>query len=246
MAIPLMRIPFVVANTISIHASYQAPNPTPRSQERDKYWSRDETRDWMTPVVWVVVPLLKVINIALCFCEIYMTLATVYTSLRFTPLHFILQPRGAKTLTALDIYFSAPFILSSIFMYAGAYLRRLCFRTLGRHFTFELSVKEEHQLITSGPYALVRHPSYLAAAIGMLGMVIAQLLSPGSWWVESNMWGTWQGKAFGTFWVAFSACFSGSLLARVPVEDLMLRTEFKEQWKSWRLRTPYAVIPFVW
>lgn len=203
MAIPLMRIPFVVANTISIHASYQAPNPTPRSQERDKYWSRDETRDWMTPVVWVVVPLLKVrlyhhssspcmansqsrqvINIALCFCEIYMTLATVYTSLRFTPLHFILQPRGAKTLTALDIYFSAPFILSSIFMYAGAYLRRLCFRTLGRHFTFELSVKEEHQLITSGPYALVRHPSYLAAAIGMLGMVIAQLLSPGSWWVE--------------------------------------------------------------
>lgn len=42
-------------------------------------------------------------------------------------------------------------------------------RTLGRQWSFAARVVEGHQLITEGPYSLVRHPIYT----GMLGMLLA-------------------------------------------------------------------------
>ena len=59
------------------------------------------------------------------------------------------------------------------------------------------------------------------------------------------MWDTWQGQAFGVFWLILTGFTACSLLCRVPIEDLMLRTEFGDQWVSWAKKTPYAVIPFV-
>jgi protein-S-isoprenylcysteine O-methyltransferase Ste14 len=40
------------------------------------------------------------------------------------------------------------------------------FHALGRHFTLQLGVFKDHKLMTSGSFALVRHPSY----IGLLGV----------------------------------------------------------------------------
>ena len=52
----------------------------------------------------------------------------------------------------------------------GALIRWLSYRALGRFFTFELTIKENHKLITSGPYAYVRHPGYSAILLCVTGV----------------------------------------------------------------------------
>ncbi len=129
---------------------------------------------------------------------------------------------------------------------AGTILRILCFRWLGRLFTFELSLKEDHRLVTDGPYAYVRHPGYTAATAVSVGLVIAGV-GGGSWFYECGSWGSssiWE--FFGVSWVTFYLVAALLLLSRIPKEDEVLRTQFKQQWDEWAERTPYRVIPFLY
>ena len=69
------------------------------------------------------------------------------------------------------------FWLGMLSLVAGAVLRRLCFRALGASFTGEVRVRPDQQLVSSGPYRLVRHPSYTAGILMVVGTAIAL----GSW-----------------------------------------------------------------
>jgi protein-S-isoprenylcysteine O-methyltransferase Ste14 len=44
---------------------------------------------------------------------------------------------------------------------------------LGRNWSGAITVKEDHQLIRTGPYAVVRHPIYSGFLLGLLGTAIA-------------------------------------------------------------------------
>jgi protein-S-isoprenylcysteine O-methyltransferase Ste14 len=44
---------------------------------------------------------------------------------------------------------------------------------LGRNWSSSVTIKEGHELITTGPYAVVRHPIYTGILGGFLGMAIA-------------------------------------------------------------------------
>jgi protein-S-isoprenylcysteine O-methyltransferase Ste14 len=50
-------------------------------------------------------------------------------------------------------------------------------RALGRQFAYQARLVESHQLITSGPYGLVRHPIYT----GLLGLTLATALVISRW-----------------------------------------------------------------
>ncbi len=52
----------------------------------------------------------------------------------------------------------------------GAALRWWAIFTLGRYFTFEVAVRSTQAVVRSGPYRLVRHPSYTAILIMLLGV----------------------------------------------------------------------------
>ena len=67
MAQAFLKTVLVAVNISSFHVSFQAPNPTPEADEVKRYKERKETRDAMTPVVWIVVPLLKVCTLCLRF-----------------------------------------------------------------------------------------------------------------------------------------------------------------------------------
>jgi protein-S-isoprenylcysteine O-methyltransferase Ste14 len=43
---------------------------------------------------------------------------------------------------------------------------------LGRNWSGAVTVKEDHQLIRRGPYAMVRHPIYTGLLLGILGMAL--------------------------------------------------------------------------
>lgn len=61
----------------------------------------------------------------------------------------------------------------------GAALRWWAILTLGRYFTFEVAVRSTQAVVQSGPYRFVRHPSYTAILIMLLGvgMVLANWAS---------------------------------------------------------------------
>lgn len=55
----------------------------------------------------------------------------------------------------------------------GAVLRWWSIFTLGRYFTFDVAVRSKQPVVQSGPYRYMRHPSYTAILIMLLGVGLA-------------------------------------------------------------------------
>lgn len=114
-----------------------------------------------------------------------------------------------------------------------------------RFFTFEVTIQKGHELITAGPYSVVRHPGYsgsLAVYIGMFCWYGAR----GSWLRESGVLGTAGGQIiFGFLAVAKIVNLIG-LLKRMPFEDMLLKNKFGEVWSEWARKVPYSLIPWVY
>lgn len=62
------------------------------------------------------------------------------------------------------------FFLGTFMTGLGGYIRYICYRALGRLFTFEMSIRNGHQLVTNGPYSIVRHPAYIGVILTMTGI----------------------------------------------------------------------------
>ena len=66
---------------------------------------------------------------------------------------------------------------------------------LGRNWSATVTIKQDHALVISGPYAIVRHPLYAGVLLAMLGTAIffgqirgfiAFCLTFGGWWLKSR------------------------------------------------------------
>ena len=82
----------------------------------------------------------------------------------------VAQPQGNSP-------FSSLFLLGVAIAVFAAFLRRWSFCVMGRHFTYQLSILEDHQLVTHGPYAYVRHPGYTALVMSLIGTFMCELSS---------------------------------------------------------------------
>ena len=69
-----------------------------------------------------------------------------------------LSPRTRAGLAVVGI--TREFLAGAVLSVAGALIRLATYKEMGKLFTFHLTLRESHKLITSGPYAYVRHPSY--------------------------------------------------------------------------------------
>jgi protein-S-isoprenylcysteine O-methyltransferase Ste14 len=69
------------------------------------------------------------------------------------------------------------FVAGVLLMFLGSVLRRYCWRTLGEYFTGDVRARADQPVIRSGPYRLVRHPSYTAGMMMYIGIGLAL----GSW-----------------------------------------------------------------
>jgi protein-S-isoprenylcysteine O-methyltransferase Ste14 len=106
--------------------------------------------------------------------------------------------------------------------YASGIMAVWARRTLGREWSITARVLEGHRLVTSGPYAIVRHPIYAA----MLGLWIATALAL-SWPIGAA--------------VGFVPMLWGTLI-RTTSEDALLRASFGETFEAWARRVP-ALVP---
>jgi len=83
-------------------------------------------------------------------------------------LYYLIFSGGA----AERICISWPFLVGTLMASFGGIIRYKCYRALGRMFTFEMSILRNHKLITSGPYAIVRHPSYVGCILAVSGILL--------------------------------------------------------------------------
>ena len=74
--------------------------------------------------------------------------------------------------TAITSGRTAVFIAGLALMLAGMALRWYSIRVLGTSFTCEVSTRPGQQVVDSGPYRLVRHPSYTGGLLTVLGVLV--------------------------------------------------------------------------
>ena len=96
-------------------------------------------------------------------------------------------------------------------------------RHLGSNWSQSVTVKEGHELITSGPYALVRHPIYTGLLLGFLGCAVAL--------------GEWRGL------LAVALVFA-VLWRKLRLEERWMRAHFGEPYEAYSRRVA-ALVPHV-
>ena len=95
---------------------------------------------------------------------------------------------------------------------------------LGRQFRIQAGLYEDHALVRTGPYAIVRHPIYAS----LLAMLLCTLLLLTPW-----------------YWALVSlAMFLAGTEIRVRTEDRLLESRFGDTFREYRRRVP-AYVPFV-
>ncbi|KAI0060188.1 hypothetical protein BV25DRAFT_991099 [Artomyces pyxidatus] len=154
-----------------------------------------------------------------------------------TVFELLCREKGA----AIPIHISPVFVAGVSSMFLGATIRRLCFRELGKLFTYELAIRDKHKLVTSGPYSIVRHPSYTGVALVHGGMT-ACFLAKGMWLTESRFMQTVIGWIAATIWASVLA-FVTFVILRARQEDAMLHKEFGKEWEAYSKRVPCRYIP---
>ena len=66
-----------------------------------------------------------------------------------------------------------PFVAGIVLIIAGIGLRAWSIASLGRFFQYQITVQSGHQVVTTGPYRYVRHPSYTGIALVLAGIALA-------------------------------------------------------------------------
>lgn len=93
---------------------------------------------------------------------------------------------------------------------------------LGRNWSGLVVIKEDHELIATGPYSVVRHPIYLGLIIAMIGSAIT---------TDSV------GAAAGV------ASVTAAYIIKLMHEEQMLSAKFPESYKILCMRVPYRLFP---
>lgn len=130
---------------------------------------------------------------------------------------------------------------SLLSIYAGAFVRLAAYGGLGEYFTFHLAAPG--QLVTTGVYRWIQHPSYTGVfllILGDAGLFLRWDATPACLIAGSTM--AWlRGLGFGVY-VANFVFGTWTLMVRVRDEEEMLRQHFGKEWEDWH-RTTKRFIP---
>ncbi len=110
-------------------------------------------------------------------------------------------------------------------LWGGIALRVWAVRTLGPRFRTVVMIDDDHQLITTGPYRRLRHPSYAGSLLTLAGI----------------------GLALGS-WLSLLLAVLGALIGftrRIQIEEAALQTRFGAAYTAWAQRT-WRLVPFMW
>ena len=139
-----------------------------------------------------------------------------FAAVGFGPMRFALPWSAPSSLisSALVLLFGGSAV--AIFLAAT--------REMGKNWSIVARTRSDHQLVRTGPFAVVRHPIYLALLLYLLSFGIAF-------------------GHFGQFVVGLPFYLAGTAI-RIRVEETMLRAQFGDAHARYVREVP-AVIPFL-
>ena len=94
---------------------------------------------------------------------------------------------------------------------------------LGKNWGMPMSVKKDTELVTSGPYRLVRHPIYAGILLAALGSSLVD----GLWWL-----------VFFIFYIGYFLLYS------MHVEEKNMADQFPDEYSTYKKQTK-KLIPFI-
>jgi protein-S-isoprenylcysteine O-methyltransferase Ste14 len=95
---------------------------------------------------------------------------------------------------------------------------------LGRFYSADVTIQQDHRLITVGLYRYIRHPRYLGTLLVAIGL--------------SCLFRSWIG-------LATSILFLGVLLFRINDEETLMQVEFGSDWEAYCQRS-WRMIPYLY
>jgi protein-S-isoprenylcysteine O-methyltransferase Ste14 len=174
------------------------------------YWRIIKTAGTKAKTTQRLEPAASRILRALAFLVTIVLLSTTRIPLRW--LYLELWPAGLW-----------PFWIGAAVTAAGLLFAVWARQHLGSNWSGAITIKQDHELITSGPYAVVRHPIYTGILTGFLGTAIA--LS--------------QMRGFIGFALVFLAIW-----AKLRMEEEWMRSQFGETYAAYADHTA-ALLPYL-
>lgn len=107
----------------------------------------------------------------------------------------------------------------------GMIFRFIAIWTLGRFFTVDVTIRENHKLKRDGLYNILRHPSYSGSVLSFIGFGLSL-----------NNW-------LSLFIVSVSVTMA--MLRRINVEEKLLTDQFGTEYKDY-IKHTYRLIPWVY
>ncbi|KAH8079082.1 hypothetical protein BXZ70DRAFT_653279 [Cristinia sonorae] len=232
----ILKILFLLTGAYCTSICLTPPNPPAKSTERRRFTTKFTLG--LKDVLPIITVFYKYLTLGVNIVEVIVILASALSTLR--PDLSSLALRHSTVGEGIGI--TPTYLVGFAILVGGTILRVSCYRALGELFTFELTLRPNHKLITSGPYSFARHPSYTAGFLFMNGLLISQL-GPGSWWHTSGLWSMVFGRLFLAAWLGTVTVVEGMLIWRTGLEDEVLRREFGQEWDEWADRTRYRLVP---
>lgn len=116
-------------------------------------------------------------------------------------------------------------ITGAALLIGGTIFRLHAIRVLGKFFSATVQIKDKHQIIMSGPYRMLRHPSYTGAYIAMLGCAVFLQSYAGM--------------------LIFGAGMLYVYAQRIKAEEETLIAQFNGAYENYRSST-WKMFPMVW
>ncbi|KAH9933026.1 uncharacterized protein B0H18DRAFT_928721 [Fomitopsis serialis] len=237
----LTKIPFLFTGLLSGYTITTPPQPkvaTPDLHRDVKPFER-----WFSATVRIHSIVLKVLTCVTPVLETAVIIADHFPNHPLSKLILSTLVRGPLSLTR-RITCSRAFLASSAVGSLAALVRFQCYQTMGRFFTFEMSIRDGQQVVEDGWYGVVRHPSYISAALSLVGLGLMHAVA-GSWVRECGMLQTRAGKSAAGIYAGLTVYVTLSMAWRSREEDRILKRQFGEEWEAYARSVPWLWIPYV-
>ncbi|KAJ7599651.1 hypothetical protein C8J56DRAFT_846398 [Mycena floridula] len=217
------RACLVGIQAIANFLAFIPPNPTP---DKGRYHTNQLYVLQIAPLIF------KIHDLGLRLCAVFETLTYFEMLLSPSSTSFIC-PSGRIRITPL-------FIVGVLAVLFGSWIRIHCFKTLGKLFTFDLTVHPEHRLITSGMYSYVRHPAYTGSMLNVAGLSLSHL-SRGSWMTECGPLRA--GSSAAVVWAVWWIWTLSVGVSRAKAEDEQMKQLFGKEWEKYAEKVQWWFCP---